>query len=563
MLLGRIFVFGLVIFAAGVAAPVRADDTTDCNKQLAEVRIQACTRIIERKSTTREERARAYGNRGRAYLSKLSTERLAAADFEQAQKLAGRSSADADVYKGLIELSRRQLPQAIETIGEAIKRDPRNAAAYVARGAAYRLKGEQDLALADYEAAIALDPSHAVAFGGRGTVLGIKKEYERAIADFDTALRLDPSYASVLRARALAKSELGRLDEAIADYDAAIRLDPYLAIAYNGRGHVYSKKGDRDRALADYDAAIRLEPTLVVALGNRALNYMARGNHNAAIADLERVLTLPAGSPEDRNRQQLARERLARLASAKSASAAGQRKAYSRVALVIGNSAYQQVAALPNPANDAKAVAASLRRLGFTSVVELKDATRAQMEKALKDLGDLSATAEWSLVYFAGHGIEIGGISYLIPVDAALRRDTHVDDEAISLARVMGKVDGASRLGLVILDSCRDNPFIARMSRSAGATRSVAAGLAPVEPDGNVLVAYAARHGTVAQDGTGSHSPFTDALLAHIEEPGLEINLLFRKVRDTVRRQTERRQEPFVYGSLGSEPVFFRSASAR
>ena len=552
-----------LLAAVAFAWPASADDTVDCGRQLVEQRVRACTRLIEQKSISKEDRARAYANRGRAYLSKPTTERLAAGDFEQALRIVPRSSADAALYKGLIEVSRRQYPQAIQAFGEAIRLDPGNAGAYVARGSAHRLKGSADLAFADYDAAIALDPGYALAYGNRGIVLVNWKDYERAIADFDVAVRLDPTYAGILRLRGFAKSGLGRLDEALADYDASIRLDPYLAIAYSGRGFVYGRKGDRERALADYDAAIRIDPNLLAAINNRGLTHMNLGNREAAIADFERILSLPAATPDDRSRQQLARERLARLKSAQPVVAASQPRPYGRVALVIGNSAYRQVAPLPNPVNDAKAFADALRRLGFTSVVELKDATRTQMEAALKSLGDLSATSEWALIFFAGHGIEIGGISYLIPVDAALKRDTHIDDEAISLARAMAKVDGASRLGLVILDSCRDNPFAARMSRSAGATRSISTGLAPVEPDGNVLVAYAARHGTVAQDGVGSHSPFTQALLAHIEEPGLEINFLFRKVRDSVRRLTERRQEPFVYGSLGSDPVYFQSASAR
>lgn len=563
MLFARMLVVVVLNIVLAVGAQVQADDTADCGKQLAELRIPACTRLIEQKSLAKAQRAGAFANRGRAYLSKPASERLAAADFERALQLVAPASADAALYKGFIELSHRQLAQAIETFGEAIRRDPRHAEAFVARGAAHRLKGSIDLGFADYDAAIAINPSLAIAFGGRGMMLGARKDYERAIADFDAAHRLDPSFATALRNRGLAKSELGRLDEAIADYDAALRLDPYLAAAYNGRGHVFAKKGDRERALVDYDAAVRLDPTLLVALNNRGLTFMARGDRDAAIADFERVLALPATGVDDRNRQQLARERIARLKSADKVAGAGQAARHRRVALVIGNGAYRHVSTLPNPPEDAKAMAAALRRLGFTSVTELRDATRDQMAAALKDLGDLSATADWAVLFFAGHGMEIAGTSYLIPVDAALKRDTHAEDEAISLARAMAKVDGAARIGLVILDSCRDNPFVARMTRSAGATRSLAAGLAPVEPDGNVLVAYAARHGTVAEDGSGRHSPFTEALLAHIEEPGLEINFLFRKVRDAVRRRTERRQEPFVYGSLGSDPVFFRSASAR
>jgi uncharacterized caspase-like protein len=157
----------------------------------------------------------------------------------------------------------------------------------------------------------------------------------------------------------------------------------------------------------------------------------------------------------------------------------------------------------------------------------------------------------------------VNGATYLVPVDAELRRDTHVSDETLSLTQVQAKVDAAGKLGLVILDACRNNPFLSRMVRTAGATRSVGRGLSAVEPEGNVLVAYAAKHGTTAEDGAGEHSPFTEALLAHIEEPGLEVNFLFRKVRDRVRDKTAKRQEPFLYGSLGSEPLFFKSATAR
>jgi uncharacterized caspase-like protein len=155
------------------------------------------------------------------------------------------------------------------------------------------------------------------------------------------------------------------------------------------------------------------------------------------------------------------------------------------------------------------------------------------------------------------------GSGVLVPIDAELKRDSHVSDETLSLTQVQAKVDAASKLGLVILDACRNNPFVSRMARTGGATRSIGRGLSPIEPEGNVLVAYAAKHGTTADDGSGKHSPFTEALLANIEEPGLEINFLFRKVRDHVRAKTAKQQEPFLYGSLGSEPLYFKTATAR
>ena len=229
-----------------------------------------------------------------------------------------------------------------------------------------------------------------------------------------------------------------------------------------------------------------------------------------------------------------------------------------RVALVIGNADYASVGSLANPGSDARAVAAALRRLGFTDVIERNNLGHAAFGAVLKDFGDKAAAADWAVVYFAGHGLEMNGQAFLVPVDAKLALDTHVADETIALSRVLDKVESARKLRLVILDACRNNPFLGRMIRSAGATRSIGRGLAAVEPDAGVLVAYAAKHGTTADDGVGANSPFTEALLANLEEPGLEINFLFRRVRDQVLSRTSRRQEPYLYGSLPSESLFFQ-----
>jgi uncharacterized caspase-like protein len=233
-----------------------------------------------------------------------------------------------------------------------------------------------------------------------------------------------------------------------------------------------------------------------------------------------------------------------------------------RVALVIGNSNYSDVGELANPSNDARIVAAALRRIGFAEVIERYDLDLAGMSRAIKEFGDKTADAGWAVVYYAGHGTEVNGVSYLVPTDAKLLRDTHVADEALPLDRVLAKVEHAKRLRLVILDACRNNPFVARMIRTAGSTRSVGRGLALVEPEGGVLVAYSAKHGTLADDGDGANSPFAKALAAYLEEPGLEINLLFRKVRDRVMKDTGGAQEPFTYGSLGVEELYFASKRA-
>jgi formylglycine-generating enzyme required for sulfatase activity len=231
-----------------------------------------------------------------------------------------------------------------------------------------------------------------------------------------------------------------------------------------------------------------------------------------------------------------------------------------RVALVIGNGAYAHVPKLANPLNDADDVAASLGRLGF-EVARVKDGRFDDMRRALRDFGRKANGAEMAVLFFAGHGMEIGGENWLIPVDAELQRDTDAESEALSLKAAMLQVASARRLGLVILDACRNNPFAARMVRSIR-TRAVDRGLARTEPSDNVLVAYAAKEGTTAADGSGRNSPFTTALLAHIETPGLEINFLFRAVRDDVLKTTKNEQQPFVYGSLSREAVYLKAAAA-
>ena len=234
--------------------------------------------------------------------------------------------------------------------------------------------------------------------------------------------------------------------------------------------------------------------------------------------------------------------------------------ASNKVALVIGNSAYRNVAYLPNPLNDAREVGNALDRLGF-SVTRLHNATYDQMRRAFLDFGRTARDAEMALVFFAGHGIEIAGENWLIPIDAELKSDTDVEHEALGLKGVMLTVENTGKLGLVILDACRNNPFAAKM-KQATRTRAVTRGLVQVEPNANVLVAYAARDGTLAADGEGRHSPFTVALLKHIETPGLEINFLFRNVRDDVMRATNRVQQPYVYGSLSRDAIYLKTAAA-
>lgn len=227
-----------------------------------------------------------------------------------------------------------------------------------------------------------------------------------------------------------------------------------------------------------------------------------------------------------------------------------------RVALVIGNSAYRSVAHLPNAGNDADLTAAVLRKVGFADVTVAKDLDRAGMIAALQEFGTKADSADWAVVYYAGHGIEVGGRNFLIPVDAQLKRERHVEDEAIALDRVMTSTEGAKTIRLIALDACRDNPFEGRM-KAANGVRSIGRGLARVEPDGATLVLFAAKEGTTAADGTGSNSPFAAAFANRIVEPGVEINFVIRRLQNDVVSATGSAQQPVMYGTMPLQELYF------
>ncbi|MCP3368490.1 caspase family protein [Bradyrhizobium cajani] len=226
-----------------------------------------------------------------------------------------------------------------------------------------------------------------------------------------------------------------------------------------------------------------------------------------------------------------------------------------RVALVVGNSSYQNAPLLPNPANDAAAIAATLKGAGFDVVDSRLNLAATDMRRALREFADQARDADIALVYYAGHGIEIDGTNYLIPTDARLERDTDIYDEAFSLDRVLLAIEPARQLRVVIVDACRNNPFADTMKRTV-ASRSISRGLARVEPTvSNTLIAFAAKAGLTALDGNSKNSPYAMALVKYIAKPGLDLRRAFGFVRDDVLQTTGNRQEPYVYGSLGGEDV--------
>ena len=227
-------------------------------------------------------------------------------------------------------------------------------------------------------------------------------------------------------------------------------------------------------------------------------------------------------------------------------------KADKRVAFVVGNGAYKNVAPLPNPAIDAKSMAKLLRNVGF-DVVEGANLTRDKMTERLLEFGKKAEGADVALFFYAGHGIAINGTNYLLPVDADLKSEMDVKlGSAINIDVTLDQTMADAKVKLVFLDACRDNPFAAKI-KSNSATRSVSvqSGLAEMKSGEGTLIAFATGPGQTALDGQeGTNSPFTRALMANIASPGVEIQQAMTKVRAQVNEETNKNQLPWGHTNL-------------
>ncbi len=213
-----------------------------------------------------------------------------------------------------------------------------------------------------------------------------------------------------------------------------------------------------------------------------------------------------------------------------------------RVALVIGNGKYRYAAELPNPSNDAADIAKALGKLGF-DVVEGRDLDKRAMEDKIREFGRKLERADLALLFYAGHGLQVGGRNYLVPVDAKLERAGDLSLDTIEVGQILAQMEAEKRVNLVFLDACRDNPLARSFSRTLGArSTAVGSGLAAIQSAVGTMIAYATQPDNVALDGDGRNSPFTAALLKHIATPALEISALMKRVRADVIAATRERQ---------------------
>ena len=492
--------------------------------------------------------APSYGQRGKIFSQNQDYDR-ALSDFDQAIRLKPDSPFSPLWYGNRAELfvATGDFDRALADYGKSIERDPASWYPYVNRALVYDFVGKDRLAALNCQLSIKLAPRAAGPYFCRAVVEASAGDIDGATHDVGLALGIDPGRSEFYSLRGLTFASKGELDQAFRDYDRATQLDAQGALNYARRGLADEKKGDIDGARADFRHALdvigidQLDRTQGQRIAKDGLQRLEK------VAGADHEMTKPATVVATANAAPPA-------ADLKAAATAVSEK---RVALVIGNSKYRSVPALPNPDGDAAAIAEALRVVGFQDVRLVNDATRDGLVDALKSFANAADHADWAVIYYAGHGMEMAGENYLVPVDAKLATDRDVPLEAVALDQVMSATEGARKLHLVILDACRDNPFANQIKRTV-ASRSIGRGLAEVEPDAGTLVVFAAKHGQVALDGDRGHSPFVTSLIKRIETPRIEIRKLFDLVRDDVMAATDRHQQPFTYGSVpGSEDFYF------
>jgi tetratricopeptide (TPR) repeat protein len=557
LLVAMVVWFGLAA-APAVADPTLSDELVTCRQPQPDpkTRQDACERVIADGQAAARDLAIAYSVRGNGFFQ------------------------------------RRKLDKAIEAYGTAITTDPDNIGFLNLRGWAYMAKGQDDLALADYNLALEKRPKFAIVFNNRGLLYLRKGALQSALDDFNSALNFAPNMYIAHANRGRVKAMSNDFDGALSDFADALRIDANAPQAMTYRCETYVAMARFDDALTDCDAVLGKMPNYLFVLCKRAEAYIGKGNLDAALKDLNKALGInpnhvrahmDRGQLFERRRdfaqaradyrsaafaltkydeidvamaRKTAQERLAALA----APGQGPANAGRRIALVIGNGAYRNVHPLDNPPRDAKLIAASLKEVGFQTVTLSSDLTRDKFFEVLRTFASDAEKADWAVVYYAGHGFEIGGVNYLVPVDARLAEDKDAEQEAVALEQVIAAVGGARKLRLVMLDACRDNPFAPTMKRTM-AVQLVDKGFSDIEPSSGFMVVYAAKHGETALDGEGTDSPFAVALARDVREPHVEVRKLFDIVRDDVWSATRHGQQPFTYGSPpGREDFYFVSS---
>ncbi len=580
--------------------------------------LRACTRVLDKPSLSAEQRARAYYFKGLNHF--LDAVRLAivemkpvgsASDAAQSSlksafqdlsaciAAAPEPSAFPFSLRATIYTVLEQYDDALTDLDQAIRADPKTSSHFVQRALIWERLDRFAEARADLDVAVMLDAGNQNAWINRARLWTRYGDLDRAFSDYNQAQAVGGTQSwDALSGRARLAVRLGEPLDAFADWTKAAELSPLPTLA--AQFHVRAGNLARDylkdlkKAQQSYGRAFAALPTYPDAFIQRGIAYERDSRFEDASNDYMRASELARASPLEKAIQDYARYRLDVLRSRLSRKAGDPPQPPNinvlsrsidtiggvrgrRVALVLGNAAYAHVPPLMNSDRDAESVGGALSEAGFARVTVATDLDRNQMEAVLQQFADEAAGADWAMIYYAGHGVEIQGLNYIIPIDASLETLRDAPSHAVSINEMISAVRSAKTFRLIVLDACRDDPFVQEAHRAASRNKSaggrtaeilldpaitqrkeIGGGLAALQMAAlNTVALYSTQPGQVTLDGDELNSPFTRAFLKNIPVPGLDLRLFFERVRDDVMNGTQGRQRPAVNGRLREGERFF------
>lgn len=583
----------LVWLAAGLglvtAGPARAQSALQkaCSAHNGAAALDACSHLIAANEAKGTALYVLYNNRGGAHQAAGTPagHQRAMEDFAAAIAIAPNLPF-AYINRGVSWAALGAFDRAIEDFESALRVDPRNARAFNNRGGAHRDRGEFDAAMRDFNRALALDPQLVDALFNRGTLAMQREDYTRAIADYGAVLRTSPRDILALAARGRAWTARNDDARARADFEAALAApapDEQARLmqeavrellqallerrAARERDALLLKQAERERK-AEEERLARLRKEHALAQKAEAdRQAAARKQQQEALrqkADALRKQEEAQRREQAALRQRQEAERRAHLAELALRPASDAPRTGERMALVIGNAAYDpSLGRLDNPTHDATDVARGLKQLGFVVWFGL-DLGHIEMKRLLGQFSEAAGRAQTALVFYSGHGFQYGPGNFLAPVDAPISDEASIARH-VRLDAVMSGLRSEHGARILIIDACRNNLAVERTARESATVPvraiQVRRGFAQVQgastwPGGGMLIAFATLPGDVASDGAGRNSPFTQALVKHLQTPGLELRHLFVRVRAEVIAATQARQVPQVSDALNGEYVF-------
>jgi tetratricopeptide (TPR) repeat protein len=566
-------------FASGAYAGAK-EDYAACDGAVLKIVISVCNKVIDNPKQSAANRAIAYGNRG---WGNMEAGNVAKA-LQDAEASIALDSSNAYVFnnRGIIYFTRSDFEKAAADFSAVIKLDPKNADGWNNRSAAMQNLKQFQNALSDVNQALKLNPKYVLAYANRIETYHALGQVDKASAEAEALVKRFPKDAGAYAIRGWIKRKIGDLDAAIADGDRSVKLKPEDANFRDKRGASLLAKGRNAEAIADFSKAIELSPEDPSLYQQRGRAKLAMSDYPGARTDADKALVMRPGDadnqklvadiqtamlalsttpseppPAAKMQDQLPPETTAEVPQILATPKAPAKLPVlgRRVALVMGNSAYGDGMALSNPVNDATAMAASLKRLGF-DVVFATNATKVQMTDAMYQFAVKAEDADAALVFYAGHGMQVDGVNYLMPVDGSVETKADLKHKFVAADDILDDLKSVKGMRMMVLDACRNNPLSRsiKLKLAKVASRSVdnRAGLADMKAEG-VLIAFATQPNEVAADGDGKNSPFTMALLKHIETPNIEIDTMFKRARTTASEMTEGAQLPQTVNSSTGE----------